>query len=103
MCFRSERPCIAIPLVAFPPLGADLLLDRILGYRTWEFRSFNCLTSTSVSSGRSEIRGRFGGDSVRLAAFGRVFESRNSPKHNGFSHLATDPMRVKSPVLYQLS
>ena len=48
MCFRSERPSIAIPLVAFPPLGADLLLDRILGYRTWKFRSFNHLSSVSV-------------------------------------------------------
>jgi hypothetical protein len=28
-----------------PPLWADSLFDRILGYRTWEFRSFNRLSS----------------------------------------------------------
>ncbi len=46
---------------------------------------------------------KFGGDSVRLDAFGRIFKSCNSPKPFGFSHLATGPTRVKSPVLYQLS
>ena len=49
------------------------------------------------------IARKFGGDSVRLDAFGRVFNSCNSPKPFGFSHLATNPRRVKSPVLYQLS
>jgi len=49
------------------------------------------------------IARKFGGDSVGLAAFGRIHGSRNSPKQFGFSHLAIDPRRDRSPVLYQLS
>ncbi len=105
MAAKPQRRALAGVPPDSPPLGVGSLLDRILCQlnRTWEFRSFNCLTSTSVSSGRSENRGRFGGDSVGLDAFGRIFESRNSPKPFGFSHLAVDPRRVKSPVLDQLS
>jgi hypothetical protein len=39
----EERVVVEIRL--FPPPGPDLLLNRILGYRTWELRSFNYLSS----------------------------------------------------------
>jgi hypothetical protein len=36
-------------------VGADLRLDRILGYRTWEFRSFNHLSPSDRRGGPTMI------------------------------------------------
>ena len=46
-----------------PPPRPDSLLDRILGYRAWEFRSFNCLFSDRVD-GSDTVDGRMGNFSI---------------------------------------
>ena len=59
---RNIGVCTDVVIRSLRPLGIDLqsLLYEDIGGRTWELRSLKRVSSPSVTSDRSENRGRFG-------------------------------------------